>query len=536
MKQEPEVVELQESELEGLLDRAKAALAEEDFAKFGKILSAYQYLLQLIENKNYTLARLKSIIFGSKSEKTKDVFKKTAIGDAPFSLDQEDEAQSKEKPKGHGRNGAKAYVNAEKVKVEHPSLKPKDPCPDCGKGKLYPDTPGSLVRITGQAPLKATEYKLDKLRCNGCGKLFQAPLPAGVPYTKYDATAGSMITVLKYGSGMPFNRLAVLEQNLGVPLPASTQWEIVDESADLARPAYVELIRQAAQGKVLHNDDTNMKILALIKARKSSDQGSHKRKGCFTTGIVSLHEDHTIALFFTGPNHAGENLDKVLKERAAELKPPIQMCDALSRNPSQEFETILANCVSHSRRKFVEVAESFPEECKYLLDTLKEVYLNDTTTKKEKMSDDERLAFHQTNSQSHMDEIENWGKKLLDQKKIEPNSGLGQALTYMLKHWQELTLFLRYPGAPLDNNICERSLKKAILHRKNSMFYKTQKGADVGDLFMSLIHTAELAKANPFDYITALLQNPKQVRENPADWMPWNYQEALARITPPIVD
>jgi hypothetical protein len=107
---------------------------------------------------------------------------------------------------------------------------------------------------------------------------------------------------------------------------------------------------------------------------------------------------------------------------------------------------------------------------------------------------------------------------------------LGGAIKYMTKHWDELTLFLRVPGAPLDNNICERALKKAILHRKNAMFYKTLNGAHVGDVYMSLIHTAELAKVDAFNYIVALLQHREQVEEAPAEWMPWNYSLALARI------
>ena len=111
---------------------------------------------------------------------------------------------------------------------------------------------------------------------------------------------------------------------------------------------------------------------------------------------------------------------------------------------------------------------------------------------------------------------------------VEPNSSLGQAITYLRKHWTPLTLFLRQPGAPLDNNIVERSLKKAILHRKNSYFYRTSNGAHVGDLFMSLIHTCELAGTNPFQYLTALQRHPDAVAANPIAWLPWTYQQAVA--------
>jgi hypothetical protein len=98
----------------------------------------------------------------------------------------------------------------------------------------------------------------------------------------------------------------------------------------------------------------------------------------------------------------------------------------------------------------------------------------------------------------------------------------------MLKHWKQLTLFLRVPKAPLDNNLCERALKKAILHRKNSLFYKTEHGAYIGDLFMSLIHTCNLGKVNPFEYLKALQQHSSELFRNPDQWMPWNYEKSIS--------
>ncbi len=128
-----------------------------------------------------------------------------------------------------------------------------------------------------------------------------------------------------------------------------------------------------------------------------------------------------------------------------------------------------------------------------------------------------------------MEGLQQWCHEQLDEKKVEPNSGLGKAIRYLLNHWTKLTLFLREPGAPLDNNICERALKKAILHRKNSLFYKTENGARVGDLFMSLIHTCELCGANPFDYLTQLQEHAAELKQNPPEWMPWNYRATLER-------
>jgi transposase len=424
-------------------------------------------------------------------------------------------------PAGHGRNAASAFTGAEKVSVQHAQLKPGDPCPECRAGRVYRQKePKTLIRIVGQAPLKATVFEMERLRCNACCQMFTAAEPAGVGAGKYDMTAVAMIALLKYGTGMPFNRMERLQEQLGIPLPAATQWELIVPAAGSLEPILDELIRQAAQGSVVHNDDTGMRILKLVR---NTDDG---RTGTFTSGIVSIWQEWRIALYFTGWKHAGENLADVLKQRMAELDAPIQMCDALSRNTPKlaGVEVLLANCLAHGRRQVVDVAANFPEECRYVLESLGAVYSFDAETKERGLTPEERLTFHQSNSAPMMDDLHHWLKNQFAEHKTEPNSGLGKAISYLLRHWPELTLFLRQAGAPLDNNIAERMLKKAILHRKNALFYKTMNGARVGDLFMSLIHTCELNKVNPFDYLTELLRHPAEVAVHPAEWMPWNYR------------
>jgi len=431
-------------------------------------------------------------------------------------------------PTGHGRHGAAAFTGANRVSGAHATLHAGDRCPECRQGRVYRQKePATRVRLVGHAPLEATVFEMERLRCNACGEVFTADEPETAGPAKYDETAVAMIALLKYGTGVPFNRLERLQGQLGMPLPAATQWELMAAAAKPLRLALGELIRQAAQGRVMHNDDTSMRILRLIR------EPGDKRTGTFTSGIVSLVDAWTIALFFTGWKHAGENIAEVLKQRVRELPAPIQMCDALSRNTPKGVETLIANCLAHGRRQVVEVVDHFPEECRYVLETLGGVYHNDAVSRERKLSPEDRLHFHQEHSGPLMKGLHDWMMAQLGEHKTEPNSGLGKAISYLLNHWTKLTLFLRQPDSPIDNNIVERSLKKAILNRRNALFYKTLNGAGVGDLFMSLIHTCELNGANPFDYLTELMRHAEELKRSPSEWMPWNYRETLARLAQP---
>jgi transposase len=561
----PTTIEIDMQELDDVLRRVEAnELTEDDCRTIRTLCASYVHLTELLKDKHTSLARLRKMLFGASTEKTAAVLGSGKDSQSPPAPEvavsttasaesgvgatsanaAEGEKAAKLPPKGHGRNGADAYAGAEKIAVPHESLQPGDPCPKCEKGTVYETgRPGVLVRLVGQAPIEAKIYELQKLRCNLCGVVFTARSPDGVGAEKYDATAGSMIAVLKYGSGMPFHREEKLQGSLGIPLPASTQWEIVHAKARRVEPAFEELLRQAAQGDVVYNDDTTVKILELmgeranepVLAEESPEDSASKetsdRKGMFTSGIVSSKGDRKIALFFSGRKHAGENLADVLAERVKALAAPIQMCDALTRNLPGELETIVAHCLAHGRRRFVEVADHFPEECRYVLESLAVVYRNDAIARERNLSPSARRHFHQAQSGPTMEKLHVWLGRQLEDRRVEPNSSLGAAISYLLKHWERLTLFLRVPGAPLDNNLCERALKRAILHRKNALFYKTCHGAHVGDVFMSLIHTCALCGASPFDYLTELERHLGELNAAPQSGMPWNYRQTLDAAT-----
>lgn len=588
MKATVPLQELSMEQLRQLVEQAhNGPLSEEEYTQLKAAIETLGYLTQLIEDKDTTIRYLRRILFGASTEK-----RSTVLGEKPgnkeLQKDQEADGEGQEKSggesssraagtssggteaesgpsepaedstPGHGRNGANTYTGADKQFVPNTQVKVGQRCPLCLKGKLYElSTPGVLVRVTGQAPLSAKVFELQKVRCNLCGAVFTAEPPAGVGSKKYDEAAASMLAVLHYGNGFPFYRLEGLQNNLGMPLPASTQFEILEETSEFLAAAYEELIRQAAQGEVVYNDDTGVKILELMKENEERQKEKEKQKGpperaasggqrkvktsesertgMHTTGVVSTREGQKIALFFSGRKHAGENLGEVLKRRAQELGPPIQMCDALDYNVPKDFAVILGNCNVHARRKVVEVAEDFPAECKKVLDIFVDVYKAEAETQKLGLSPAERLAYHQAHSGPRMQELEQWIRAQFAERRVEPNSGLGKALKYFENHWEKLTLFLRVAGVPLDSNVVERALKKAILQRKNSLFYKTQKGATVGDMFTSFIHTCELNEVNAFDYLIELQKHTNEASRNPAEWMPWRYRATLERLESSIL-
>ena len=138
----------------------------------------------------------------------------------------------------------------------------------------------------------------------------------------------------------------------------------------------------------------------------------------------------------------------MLAHRATGLPAPLQVCDSLSRNVPklpEKLQIIVGNCNAHARRHFVDVVPNFPEECRYVLERFAEVYGYDAQAKELRLSPEERLRFHQQHSGPVMDQMHVWLRAQFDEKKGEPNSGLGTAITYVLRHWDRLTLFHAKP-------------------------------------------------------------------------------------------
>lgn len=515
---EPKRVDLSESEIEDLKKQIKGSgLAEDKQELLINVLQGFVWLNKMLEAKKLSIRKL-SKLFGFKTEKSQQTSQSNTT---PPNRPKEGSSGPDKK---NGKNGHDKYSGAQRIVHKHENLMRGERCPACGKGNLYEVDPGIFVHVKGSPPLMATVHEAQKLRCATCGITFTANVPKEVRIQKYDETADALIALMKYGAGTPFYRLGKLQRSLGIPLPASTQWERVEELTNSVYPVYQVMVSLAAQGEVVYTDDTKARVLNLAKELKLNKS---ERMGLYTTGIVSKSEENIFNLFFTGNRHAGENLDDLLKQRSSELGPVIQMSDGLALNRPKNAVTTLCGCLTHARRGFFDALPDRKKECEYVLHLLRKVYKNDSVARDRGMSDLDRLKYHEKKSGPLMRKLRRWGLKCFYLKKVEPSDSLGVALQYLFNQWEKVTQFLRVPGAPLENNIVERLLKTAILHRKNALFFKTWMGALVGDVMMSLIQTCISAGKNPFDYLVALHRNWKAVKEKPKQFMPWNYEANL---------
>ena len=538
----PDEVHLSRAEGEALRTRlARDTLTAADRRVLDQVLQWYFWLLFALQEATFSLKRLRAMLFGEKPQKRKesppDMSSDSSDGTrgsgaaagAPTKGDSAQGAARLRRP-GHGRWGAEAYSGAAREECRHEELAAGERCPVCGRGRLYRIEPGVAMRLEGHALLTAIRYELEKLRCSACGQVFTAASPAEAGAEKYSARARAVLVLGRYYLGVPLYRLEGYQAMVGVPVSDATQWDQIERVADCAYPVFEQLKTLAAQGEVIYQDDTHVRILSLMaENRRTQAEGtSAERTGMHTTALVAQHGVQTICLYFAGRAHAGENLEALLTHREADRGKPLVMSAALAANAADEAMLIRCHCLAHGRRKFTELEEVFPDECTVVIEALRQVFDHEEETRAQHMSAEGRLRYHQQSSGPIMDRLKHWLDAQFTERTVEPNSSLGKAFQYLLTHWQTLTRFLEVPGAPLENNMAERALKLAIRQRKNSLFYATDYSAYIASMLTSLIATCLQAGVNALEYLVALQEHRTAVFGDPAAWLPWNYHANLA--------
>lgn len=436
------------------------------------------------------------------------------------------------RPNHKGRNGAKDYPFAEHTVLP---LDPSDTsgmhCKECKKGKMYTFKPGIILILEGGSLVKPTVYLQEKLRCNLCGSMIVAKLPEKAKEGKHSYSLIAQIALQKMLVGVPYHAQAEYHKLLNTPLPASTQWLLMEKMFSISIHIYNYFIFIAAQSWLCTYDDTRCPILE-VKA-ENKELSENDRKGSNTTGFIFDSPEAPIALYISSRQHAGENLRDVLELRSKELGPMRAMGDGSSNNNPKDLELniIMHNCLTHGMRKFTDLGDYYHEEGLKIIEFFSKVYKNDKHTKQLNMTAIERLAYHQKNSAPLIRDLKEYLSSLYqDKKKCEPNGELYGAIKYVLKRWEELTRFLTVAGAPLDSNSVEQLLKVIIRVRKVAMFFKTENSAFISSSILSLIKTSIINGKNPLLYLIAIQKHERDVIKHPHKWCPWNYEERLKEI------
>ena len=564
MQRPRDALHLSPDEGAALIERLERnALRAEDRCVLVQVVRWLFWLVFVVEEAKLSLTRLRTVLFGKGAHSAPSRAPATATSNdleaegegtgARRSMDEGAGGAAAVQPRsvdaaspsppagghrpGTGRLGADAYTGAERVACRHEELGVGQRCPVCGQGTLYALPPGVEIRIDGQALLSAIRYELAKLRCSACGQIFTAGLPDGVGEAKYSPQARAVLAVGRYLLGLPLYRIAAYQAMLGVPVPDATQWDQIEVVGDCAYKVFAQMEREAAQGTLIFQDDTAVRILSLLKenhnlvaaAQAQGLSTTNERTGMHTTALAVQVGEHTAILYYSSRRHAGENLQGLLDKRTAGLDKPLAMSDALSSNEvADESRLIRCHCLAHGRRKFSDLAEVFPHECQVVLEVLRQVFDHDEQARKESLSPEARLTYHQAQSRPLMDGLKRWLDTQMAEHLVEPNSSLGKAIGYMQGHWHTLTRFLSVPGAPVDNNLAERALKLFIRQRKNSLFYKSTHSAYIASVLTSLIATCVYAGVNAVEYLVALQEHRGEVWADPAAWLPWVYASSRA--------
>lgn len=555
----PKHLDFTPEQIEDLIDRlSQEALKKEDYPVLMGLLEAIIWMNLSLQEKQLSIQRLRAV-FGIKTESAKSLAKFIENAASNNALDQSNESadpnlateetasdsnggqtdstpvtdkKSPEKSNRgkHGHRPASAYTEAKTVNIAHASLTKGSTCPSCQKGRLFNLSPGTVIRIVGQPWLQVEICRPERLRCSMCGKIFTAALSQEITTeSRADSSAKAIVSLLKYRGGVPFYRQGQIQEILGTPISPSEIWEMTEDVADAVQPAYAIMCELAAAAELVQNDDTKARILSVMKDQKErKGTKENERTGIFTTAILTTQQDIDvkIALFFTGIKHAGENLNDLLNKRPIDLLTPIQHCDG-GHNAPYHHETHLSNCNAHCRRKFYELVTTWPKIVTKIIGWYSSVFANEKLAPSDPLL---RLKWHQDHSGPAIQCIKDYCDTLIEQKEVEPNSSMGKAIAYLNNHWEGLTLFLRMPGVPIDNNATERLIKRSVLNRKNAYFYRNETGAKIGDILMSVIETCVLNGANPWDYLVEIQKHQKDVRKNPARWVPWIYEKRLKEL------
>ena len=540
-----------------------------------KVFFTYLHAVQLLQNSKKAVRSLKNLFFGKKNESSKNRDKQkdkknnkdNDDGNGPGTENadsdkknlaegskQEGKTNSHKRNGGGGKNPIGSYRSAIVIPCRLPSAHAVGClCPECKKHKLYSRGTRSSLRLVGMAPVMALRFEQDLSECI-CGAKFSGIVPEELQRIfdeeKYTSSALSSIFHSKFDLGVSFGGLEKYQEDLGCPLPVSTQSNQIREKMDVIKALYKAMIGHAVNRDIVGFDDTNCTILEGY-VTKDGNKSNHAYGSVFVFRNIGIGEKN-IVIYTLNFNHAGKDFLSFLNLRDANLAPPIAISDGLPAYQTYKKGTKDVNCQIHGRRQFFnEDPQGQSLLCNIVIDNYKTIYKNEGHCKSKNLNPQERLLYHEKYSKEALDtifqtcrfimmspseDLSMFREELGLPEYIVPadlNSDLYKAAKYFFDRENQLKEFLKTPGVPLDTNLEEQMIKKLIKLKKQSLFFKTLNSAEQGSMVLSLIQTAKEYGVSSFDYLQFIFANQSETMKNPNLFMPWNYQvHPLYKIRP----
>jgi hypothetical protein len=448
------------------------------------------------------------------------------------------------KPKGHGRNGASAYRQAQHLCHALAVGVIGGLCEVCRLGRMCRYREKIVIRIVGQPLFGAESHHHEQARCRRCGHIVRAQGPAcvheglGTNYIRYDWSACAMLLVMHYFGGAPFKRLESLHEGWGVPMPDANQWQVVSAGDDLLLPLYKALEQHAIQKATnFRIDDTGSMVIAIqrqidaeLAALESLGESTKDvRTGINATGLYWETPNGPVILFYTGRHHAGEVVDRVLRHRLLSSPKLVKCTDGASKNFDHEHaaQLVESTCNAHAFLKFRAIKDKHPVEYAEAGRVYQQVFDHDDEAKALGLSPVDRMRHHRKHSKPLLEQLKKMCEEKITSKRVEPSSRLWEPLTFIINQWGRLTRFCDVPGVPLDTNLVEQALIMPVRYLAGSFNYQTEDGAVVGDHAMSLIATARANDVEPVAWLAQCLRCHEDLAQRPEHYLPWVYRERL---------
>jgi predicted nucleic acid-binding Zn ribbon protein len=441
--------------------------------------------------------------------------------------------EGKKKLKGHGRNSHTAFEKASDIWHSLPESILASLCDKCG-GSLKKSLPQIQIVVKGQPNFVAEKHISERVICKCCNRSIVAPTPTikgGIGKSViYAPSAAAMLIVLHYGAYIPFNRIDLMHKSWGTPFASSNQWEVVVVAYDRLKPLFDAIVEYAIFNVLgIRFDDTGSIIWTLKKSIKDelSKPGVNPksvRTGINASAMLMETPEGLITLFFTGLHHAAEIFEKLLEKRDPEALPLNKVTDHANKNYISDNDSVINGaCHTHIYLKFLPAKGVWPDEYSIVAEAYHNIYQNDQYAKDQKMSPQDRLVYHQNNSTKWLNKIHEVCSELLKAKKIDRSDVIWPAVSIVVNQWPLMKRFLEVPGILLDTNDVERTLIQIVKYLAASFGYKTENGAEKGDMAMSLITTAKSFGLEPVEYIRVCLENYEDLAINPTNYLPWNF-------------